>query len=651
MAKDPYRYFRVEAKELLEQLGRGALDLEKGPATAERVAQLLRAAHTLKGAARVVRLSEVAEAAHGIEDALAPFRAGAPSCPKETIDRLLAMLDGVSHRLDSLGPVEPPPLAGEASQRTLVDDGRRTVRAEVAEVDGLLDGIGEVQVRFSSLRQHLASLEKSQRQVEASWRASLRSVMSDCEQLDRELQEVREVAERLRLVPAGALFSPLERTARDISTRQSKRIAFEAKGGEVRLDAHLFDLAQAALVQLVRNAVAHGIETEAERLAAGKPKEGRVTLEVLRRGNQVVFVCSDDGRGVDLAAVRQVAQRKGLLPKSDEPRGPEELLRLLLKGGISTSAVVTEVAGRGVGLDVVREAADRLGGDVVVRTQHHVGTTVELLLPASLSALPALLLETQGERAALPADCVEKALHVPAADLMSAPGGESLVVDGCPLPFVSLSRVLRRRSENARRTWSVVVVRSAHERVAVGADRVLGMKDVVLRPLPSLAAAQGVVAGASLDELGNPQLVLDPEQLVDAAKRAAKGIFEGARARPVVLVVDDSLTTRMLEQSILESAGYEVELATSGEEALEKARAKRYGLCLVDVEMPGMDGFELLRRMQGDAELREVPSILVTSRGSAEDRRRGVEVGARGYIVKSEFDQAELLERIRALVG
>jgi len=406
-------------------------------------------------------------------------------------------------------------------------------------------------------------------------------------------------------------------------------------------------------VQAVRNAVAHGIESEAERASAGKPPEGRVVLEVIRRGSRVSFACRDDGRGVDLEAVRRTAQRRGALPAHAGELGAQETLRLLLRGGISTSGTVTTISGRGVGLDVVRDVVSRLGGEVDIRTEAGQGTTLELVVPVSLASLDAIVVEAGDQPFAIPVDAVRGTLRLLAGDVTRTQEGESIVLEGKVVPFAPLARSLRlaTRDTGSRRAWSAVVVESGGALAAVGVDRLLGTENVVLRPLPPLARIDAAVAGASLDAEGNPQLVLDADGLLAATRRAGASAPAISRARAPILVIDDSMTTRMLEQSILESAGYEVELATSGEEALEKARQRRYSLFLVDVEMPGMDGFTFVERSRGEPSLAGTPAVLVTSRDSLDDRLRGEAAGARAYIVKGEFDQTELLARIRTLVG
>jgi two-component system chemotaxis sensor kinase CheA len=480
-----------------------------------------------------------------------------------------------------------------------------------------------------------------------------RSFSDGVEQMDREIVQAREAAERLRLMPARLMFVSLERAARDAAQVLSKRITFVTSGGEVRLDAEVFGVVQSALIQTVRNAVAHGIETAVERESVGKPAEGRLWVEVRRRRHHAVFVCRDDGRGVDLEAVRRAVERKGMLSTDAAKLGTEELLRLLLDGGISTSAAVTQIAGRGIGLDVVREVAARLRGEVSIRTEIGVGTTLEIVVPISLAAVDALIVEAGGRTVAIPLEAVRRTLRIAIGDLAQSAQGASILWEGKVIPFAPLEGALRRATQArcAARSWSAVVIEGANARAAVGVERLRGTQNVILRPLPDCTPSDPIVAGASLDAQGHPQLILDPEGLVEYVGSAGAALAAMPLLRAPILVIDDSLTTRMLEQSILESAGYEVELATSGEDALERARKRRYSLFLVDVEMPGMDGFTFIERARGDPVLRDIPAVLVTSRASPEDRRRGLKVGARAYIIKGEFDQIEFLEQIRLLVG
>lgn len=699
MANDPYRYFRVEARELLDGLVKGALDIEKGAPGPEAIGELLRLAHTLKGAARVVKQREIADHAHAVEGVLEPWRELSEPVPRSQLEPLWGLLDRIGERvavLDSPEAQGPPP-AGHVSPPSP----GRWVRADVAEMDALLEGIGEAHTQLGTLRSGIAQVRQARGLADLivqqlasprgrhsdrddggsggrarSMAEELGSVVATIdrtlgqavEQSDRELRQVRDAAERLRLVPAGTLFTALERAARDVASEQGKSAVFEGQGGELRVDADVITATQSALQQIVRNAVAHGIEPEAERRAAGKPPAGRVSLEVTRRGRHAVFTCRDDGRGIDLEAVRSAAAHKRLLPTTTGNLRAEDLVRLLLLGGLSTSGTVTEVSGRGIGLDVVRASAELLGGDVTVTTEAGIGTTVRFEVPLSLTSLDALEVESEGETTMIPLDAVRRTLRVTSGEISASPEGDSLLYDDGVVPFMPLSTALWGAAIPARsqRAWSVVIVEGAGGLAAVGVQRLQGTANIVLRLFPELVPAAPVVAGASIDAEGTPRLVLDPDGLVAEARRSVRrvqqdsgdtwssepgDVTEDAAPRPHVLVVDDSLTTRMLERSILESAGYRVDLATSGEEALMKAEETRYSLFLVDVEMPGMDGFTFIERTRADASLRDIPCILVTSRGSAPDRARGLEVGALAYISKNDFDQRTFLDVVQDLVA
>jgi len=346
-------------------------------------------------------------------------------------------------------------------------------------------------------------------------------------------------------------------------------------------------------------------------------------------------------------------ERKGIPTAEARKLGADELLRLLLRGGISTSGAVTEVSGRGIGLDVVREAAEGLGGEATVRSEAARGTTVSIEVPLSLASLRAVLVEAAGVGAAIPLDAVRRTLRLLPGDISGAEQGNSVVVDGKAIPFLPLPRALGGRGTTLRRErpWTAVVVEGEAGWAAIGVDRLRGIGSVVLRPLPGPIPSIPTIAGATLEAEGAPRLVLDPGGLVEEAARARPGDAEPKESLRTVLVIDDSLTTRMLEKSILETAGYRVELATSGEEGMEMARGGGYALFLVDIEMPGMDGFSFVERARADPALRGVPAILVTSRSSAEDRDRGAKVGAQGYSAKGECDQADFLDRVRRLVG
>ncbi len=711
MTQDPLRYFRIEARELVDQISASVLDLDQQPGP-DQVARLLRFAHTLKGAARVVKQQEIADRAHEFEEVLVPHRdESTPVLAADQMRELLRLNDEIAGYVDALsGPraeATPPPVAvavavavAEPTEPDVVTMPVATMpveqaaalgaeaaasspqpeRTPTADLDELLDAIGEASSRIAPLREGGRMLARLHRNVEtlgermrvgrttvtdAAARTTVRRLAGELgalgrrlgdavDQVERELDEVRGRAEGLRLVPAGSIFTALRRAVRDAADAEGKRVLFQATGADVRMGPGLLNQINGAFLHVVRNAVVHGIEPEAQRLAAGKPAEGTVTVHVERRGRYADIRCTDDGRGFDLAALRRTAEERGLLrPGADV--GPQALIDLVLHGGISTSPAVTEVAGRGIGMDVARDVALQLGGEVSIDNRPGRGATVRLVVPLTLLSMNGLIVEAGGTTATMPLDAVRRCVRLAPDEMVAAIATARLAHEGEVLPFLPLAVTLHAApAEEEARSGVAVVLVADRDTVAIGVDRLAGITTLVARPLPDLAPAAPAIGSVSIDLDGNPRLVLDAHGLVAEARQesaAARGDTPtAARPRMPILVVDDSLTTRMLERSILESAGYEVDLAASGEEGLERARSREYGLYLTDIDMPGIDGFTFVAQTRADPALAKVPAILVSSRASAEDRRKGTDVGASAYVVKGEFNQEELLAHIRRLI-
>jgi two-component system chemotaxis sensor kinase CheA len=692
VAKDPYRYFRIEARELIDGLAAGVLALEKGGGPPS-CAQLLRLAHTLKGAARVVRQGAIADLAHALEDVLDPLRSQSQAPPAGTIDACLQLIDRMRSGLATIATA-PAGEQAEAAARSMAagpgpgpahapgqgpgDEALRSVRIATAETDGLVDDITAVGHSLADVHQELSGLEACcalaralgdrlerdsalrggggpgaalalAQELAERLQRSRRGLIARVESAQRELVEIRARGERLRLVPAAQLFAPLERVVRDAARALGCEAAFLPEGGDIGIDAAVHDALLEALPHVVRNAVAHGIEPPDVRVRSGKPRQGTVRLQVARLGCQVMISCTDDGRGIDLPAITAAAVARGLAPAGRQ-LDEAAAIAVLLRGGLSTSATVSGISGRGVGLDVVRATVERLGGRLALRTGSGQGATVELLVPVSLASLPALVAEAGGVAVAIPLEAVQRTLRVDQAAVVRSPGGDVIRDDQRTLSVLPLAVLLGSSADQraAAGPLTVVVLQAGDQRAALVVGRLRGTSAVTVRPLPAGVERVPFIAGAGVDDAGVAQLVLEAGEAI----RAVNGWGASPAAAPPprrlpILVIDDSLTTRTLEQSILESAGYEVDVATSGEEGMAMADARSYGLFMVDVEMPGMDGYTFVERTRADPRLAAVPAILITSRDAAEDRRRGLEAGAMAYIIKSEFDQGRLLALIR----
>jgi two-component system chemotaxis sensor kinase CheA len=470
---------------------------------------------------------------------------------------------------------------------------------------------------------------------------------------ENELTRLRDASHALRLVPASSLAQPLELAAHEAAASLGKRVSLELEGEDVRLDGHVLAAVRQALLHVVRNAVDHGLEEPSERTAQGKPEEGRLRVRVERRGARVRFSCEDDGRGVDLRRVRQTAVERGLVTEEEAGALEEQaLLELLFRAGFSTAPAVTDVSGRGVGLDVLRETARQLKGEASATSRPGQGMRFTLEVPVSLISQEVLETEAGGQRLLLPMDVLSATVRLPGEALTWTGARATFFHEGQAVPFLPLVTALGRAEVERARPWSVAVLGRGAEQVAVGVDRMHGIRRVVVKPLPPSIPALPLVAGASFDAQGEPVLVLDAMGLTRRVRQgSALPAAPRVTRRRGVLVIDDSVTTRMLEQSILESAGYAVTLAASGEEGMEHVLESPPSLVVVDVEMPGMSGLEFTRRLRATPSLAAVPVIMVSSLGTEEARRRGKEVGVSAYIVKGEFDQQGFLDTVARLSG
>jgi two-component system chemotaxis sensor kinase CheA len=680
MGKDPYRYFRVEARDHVDGLSAGVLELEKRPGDRDLVERLLRYAHTLKGAARVVGQQEIADASHSVEEILSSIRGRSGAVQRQDINDLLALVDSIARHVQALpGPGSQRPPAGVAGSDVVhAPAASDSLRIDVAELDPLLHGIAEMGIHVGALRRQAMELDdlvdligdyggtavnapaRDAPVFSEGARSSLRqfrqSLRTQIDRTERELLDLQDRAGGIRLVPARSLFPMLERACRDAADSLGKRVEFRAQGGDSRLESHVLRGIGEALIHLVRNAVSHGIEIDQERLAAGKTLPGTVEINVERHGSRVAFTCRDDGQGIDVERIRRTAMAQGRLsPDDTTPLSLDRATQLLLGGGITTAGDVTQVSGRGVGLSAVREALARLNGAAEVESVPGAGTAVRVTVPVSLESVAVLDVEAAGQRVSLPFSAVVRVLPLSDRLVAHAATWDTILFDGATLPIAALRRMLFQARETPASPGGkfAVIIDANGSRIAMEVDRVFGRSTAILRAMPAMIKRQELVLGASIDASGDPQLVLDPNRLVEVARSAGGGpaSIKKFTSKPRVLVIDDSLTTRMLEETILTAAGYDVDLAVSGEDALDKAGRHGYAIFIVDVEMPGMSGFEFIAATRSDPNLRQTPAVLVTSRDSPEDRARGQAVGASAYIVKGEFDQATFLATVRRLIG
>jgi two-component system chemotaxis sensor kinase CheA len=413
------------------------------------------------------------------------------------------------------------------------------------------------------------------------------------------------------------------------------------------------------LMHVLRNAICHGIEPSQERVVVGKSPEGIVILHIEATGNRLVIEIEDDGRGVDLARVTELAVRQGLVSESEARACPsDELLNVLVRPGFSTCDAVNELAGRGLGLSVAHETVTRLQGEITVRPRAGAGTIVSLSVPLAVSTHRVLMVSCQGQTFGIPLAGIKNACRLERQKLESLEGRPMVSLQGQLMPLFTLAQLLELADADApleADLLQLVVLKTGPRRIAVVVDALLLERNAVIQRLGPPAAHMSRFAGGILQEDGSVSLVLNPAELIERSKQSTRPIcFKRTKAdatpSPTILVVDDSFTTRTLETNILESHGYQVRVAIDGVEALNQLRAERVDLVISDVQMPRLDGFGLLAEIKKDPSLAQIPVIIVSSMDRREDQERGLSLGADAYLVKQEFEHQQLLQTIQQIV-
>jgi two-component system chemotaxis sensor kinase CheA len=498
----------------------------------------------------------------------------------------------------------------------------------------------------------LHSIDQQLRKLVAETSRLSAGLAAEARSLGQAVDEVARGVHGLRMRPFADACEALPRTARDIAAVAGKEVRLEVSGAEVEADRVVVDGLREALLHLVRNAVDHGIEAPADRGA--KPRAGRVAVAAAVRGDRLVVTVTDDGAGLDRAAIRRKAKARGL----DAPGDDAALDQMLFAGGLSTRAEATSVSGRGVGLDLVRAAVEKVRGSLSIESTPGRGTTFTIECPPTLVTLRAVLVGTGPHLFAIPADHVVRMVRIKLDEIRQVEGRSVFRTESGPVPLVSLARVLGPPvTQGAPASRMPAVILASGERRAVAlVDELVGEQEIVLRPPGRIGKLPRFVSGATQLGSGRVATVLAADEVIAAALGLPAGdasfAFPSrpAAARHQILVVDDSITTRTLEQSILEAAGYAVRSAVDGADAWRILQEQGAELVVADVEMPRMDGFALCAAIRDSKRFKDLPVILVTALETPEHRARGLESGADAYIGKSSFDQQALLDTIRQLL-
>lgn len=475
--------------------------------------------------------------------------------------------------------------------------------------------------------------------------------------VDKLLEDVKQAS----MMPFSSLLEILPKLVRNLSHDQGKQIDLVISGAEIEIDRRVLEAMKDPLIHLARNAIDHGIEKPDERARKGKPRRGAMRVTISQKdSSKVELLVSDDGRGIDAERVRASALEAGLvLPEEIGAFDQESSLNLVFQSGITTSPLLTDLSGRGLGLAIVREKVEKLGGSVSLETRLESSTTFRIILPLTLATFRGLLVRLRERFFFLPSASVERAVRIKKEDIRTVENRETIQLDGQVISLARLDDALelpaKMSPDDTPDCLQAVILSSAEKRIAFLVDEILLEQEVLVKKLGKQLARVRNVSGATV--LGNGKVVpiLNAPDLLKSAVRSAgatrtAAIETAGAKRKSVLIAEDSITSRMLLKNILETAGYDVKTSVDGIDALTQLRTGSFDVVISDVEMPRMNGFDLTAKIRGDKKLAELPVVLVTALDSREDRERGIEVGANAYIVKSRFDQSNLLEAIQRLI-
>jgi two-component system chemotaxis sensor kinase CheA len=704
--------FRIEAAEHFAAIATGLVALEKSPDAPGRrsvLESIFRAAHSLKGAARAVDLNEIESLCQSLESLFASWKrdesAATPSgldAAHLALDRMMEAVGGAraaTHSApakDSVPPTSPAPATVPAPSPTANVDGetvRVTVRAlderlleaeemlgakiaaaqRTTELDDLADVFEEWRKTWARVQPDARALRRENGPVAEflewnhEWLRALegrvgnlrRAAAHDRFTVDRLVDDLLENSKKLLMLPFATVTAGLPKVVRDLARELGKETDLVIRGEEVQIDKRILQEIKDPLVHLLRNSMDHGVESGAARLAAKKPARSTITLEVApANGHQVEITVRDDGAGVDIAQVKAQAVKRGIVTADAAAKLDDDgALALVFETDLSTSAMITQLSGRGLGLAIVREKAEKLGGRVAIESRARVGTTFRMTLPLTLATFRGVLVEAAQRTFVVPTSQVERVTRFSRDDVQTVEGRDTLAHNGRALALANLAHVLRLPAmpQRAGASTPALILGTGNDRIAFAVDAVLDEREVLVKRFAKPLVRVRNIAGATV--LGNGEVapILNVSDLLKAARKASPALravpAPAASVIPMkrVLVAEDSITSRMLLKGILESAGYEVKTAVDGLDAFMLLRSEKFDVLVSDVEMPRLNGFDLTARVRTDNALRDLPVVLVTALASREDRERGIDVGANAYLVKSNLDQSDLLEALQRL--
>ncbi|MHB1326464.1 MAG: hybrid sensor histidine kinase/response regulator [Thermoleophilia bacterium] len=713
MGFDTVRDLSHRVEDLLSSVQKGQIPLNKNRAdilleTLDRIEELLPDSDNCQvseiDVSGLMERLALANDSHGIDSSNEEIQGGQTVRPVAT--------PGIAAETPAQEPETPPRLAAATKTKNIAaaveaEPSTRgadpTIRVNIEKLDKLLNLMGEILVNqidsegqvhelsdlqqsarelrnvFSSLADQVEDLKNnsgadqiasfSEKLIQAEHRAeAISGSIDDAASRFKEntasrrlaLDELQDRTLQVRMLPLTSIFNIYPRVIRDASSVSSKIVRLQTSGEDTELDKRILEQISDPLMHIIRNCVDHGIEAPSARVAAGKPEQGTIRLDAYQRGDRVEIEIKDDGAGIDPDKLRKSAIEKGLLEVNDE-LSDEDLIDLIFRPGFSTAETITEISGRGVGLDVVKSNIEKLEGFVNVESEPGAGTRFTVSLPVTLAVIKGLLVESSDARFVIPLSSVKEMVAVSEKDIRTLGSRRSFLVRDIAIPLIDLLEYLGGgETERAGKRSQVVVVGSDKFMLGLEVGRLLGEQEVVIKPLGVFLGSLPYIAGLTILGSGAAVVVLNISQLARKVKEGTPGQHKvkhehqvgiPVTRRKTVLVVEDSLVVRELQRNILETAGYDVNTAVDGADALIQLSQKPADCVVTDIEMPRMDGFDLTSAIRKTEDLRDTPVIMVTSLGNDSDKKRGIEAGADAYVIKGSFDQDILLNTIERLVA
>lgn len=708
--------FKQESQEHLDTLERGILSLKKDSSQMELLEEMMREAHSLKGAARMLDLQEIESYCHTLESILREQFTSQKEFDPNSAEKVLKAVDKLrvlskiavegeiqftdKTNIKDNGENESQAVVGTAAKDNKNKFKLETIRVTSDKLDQLMTQSSELQILQKRIATQSHSLDELTLLIDTNARIhrtlieqlnkdSLAYNQRDLAPLINELNEfwdklrdgiwsfsestyenssylenlsmrIDNDVRTIRMLPLSVLFDQFRRMIHDLSTDLKKSIEVVVDGSDIMVDKRFIEELKDPIMHLLRNSIEHGIESDSERLSKSKEAKGMIKIKGIHTNASIILEIEDDGRGLNLEKIREKALKLGMFDQRELTQlSVEETQNLIFHPGFSTQDIITDISGRGVGLDVVSTTVSQLKGEIVVNSQKDQGTAFRLIIPQSFATTDVTILTVKGRTFALPVNVVDSIRYIDTEDIKELEGQASIQIDGKPITLVLLEELLglatSQHSLHAGGKHATIIISFDDDLLALIVEEVFEEQSIVIKPTGAFIKRLRNVAGVGVVNNGDIVTLLEPRDLfvsvqgVKQEKLVTNLNIAGEQIR--VLLAEDSMITRTQEKRILEAAGYEVILAVDGQEAWTKLNSLSVDAVVSDIMMPNLDGFGLTRRIRSDKRFKDMPIILVTTLSSDEDRQKGLEAGANAYISKGGFNQKMLLEALNRLVG